>query len=201
MNSKIWQHETSMLYKHLSCLSFTDANGRPVNTDSGFALWKEWTYEIRDSKKICYLIGNGASASIASHMAADLAKNALIHTQVFSDLALITAMGNDIGYEWVYSEPLRSRGAPGDILVAISSSGESKNVLNAVEVAMSLGMCVVTLTAMSKSNSLRSSGSLNAYIPAEDYGHAETCHAAVLHYWMDMVSVTEKEFQTVQPIT
>ena len=69
-----------------------------------------------------YLVGNGASASMASHMAADLDKNARVHTEVFTDPALITAIANDLDYTQVFSEPLRRRMSPGDMLVAISSS-------------------------------------------------------------------------------
>lgn len=145
------------------------------------------------------MIGNGASASMASHISADLAKNALVHTQVFSDLSLITAMANDINYDSVYSEPLRSRGNPGDMLIAISSSGRSQNILNAVITANGLRMTVVTLSAMDADNQLRGKGDLNVYVPAMTYGHAETCHAATLHAWMDSVSLTAGELTSPLP--
>ena len=133
------------------------------------------------------MVGNGASASIASHFAADLAKNGGLHTEVFSDLSLITAISNDIGYEYVFSEPLKRRGRRGDMLIAISSSGKSPNILRAAKEAEMLQMKCVTLSAMSPGNPLRKIGTLNAYIPADCYGHAETCHAAILHYWMDLI--------------
>jgi len=75
------------------------------------------------------------------------------------------------------------------MLVAISSSGSSKNVLCAAETAQKRGLKIVTLSAMSPQNPLRSEGLLNAYVCAETYGHAETCHAAILHHWMDMVEI------------
>src|SRR5439155_15434224 len=108
-----------------------------------------------------YLIGNGASASMASHFAADLAKNAHLHTEVFSDLALITAISNDMGYEHVFAEPLSRRARRGDMLVAISSSGRSPNVLRAVETARRLGLFVVTLSAFAPDNHLRAQGHVN----------------------------------------
>lgn len=92
-----------------------------------------------------------------------------------------------MGYEWVFAEPLRRRAKKGDMLVAISSSGASKNILNATEVARKIGLKIITLSAMLPQNPLRSEGFLNAYVPAETYGYAETCHAAILHHWMDMV--------------
>lgn len=124
---------------------------------------------------------------MASHFSADLAKNARLHTQVFSDLSLITAISNDLGYEAVFSEPLRRRGQPGDLLVAISSSGRSANILRAVDTARGLGLCVVTLSAMSSDNPLRSKGDVNIYVAADSYGYAETCHAAILHHWLDLM--------------
>ncbi|RLC10378.1 MAG: hypothetical protein DRI57_20490 [Deltaproteobacteria bacterium] len=73
------------------------------------------------------------------------------------------------------------------MLVAISSSGNSPNVLAGCEMAMSLGGYVVTLSAMKSDNLLISQGNLNFYVPAETYGAAETCHAAILHFWMDQM--------------
>lgn len=191
MNKKSWSEEIYKIEQYLSKLSVRDSDGNEMDTDEGFALIKKWTFDIRSGKNVIYFVGNGASAAIASHMAADLAKNALVHTQVFSDLALLTALANDVGYDSVYSEPLRDRGHSGDMLVAISSSGQSENILNAARTARSMDMKVVTFSAMSEANPLRSLGSLNLYVPAEDYGHAETCHAAALHYWMDLASHEE----------
>jgi D-sedoheptulose 7-phosphate isomerase len=171
----------------LQGLSFRDARGRELDPARGFALWRRLALDVRASKGTIYLVGNGASASMASHFAADLAKNGKLHTQVFSDLSLITAISNDMGYEHVFAEPLRRRGQRGDMLVAISSSGQSPNVLAAVQIARRLKMNVVSLSAMKPGNTLRQSGNLNAYVAATTYGHAETCHAAILHHWMDIV--------------
>ena len=124
---------------------------------------------------------------MASHVAADLAKNGHVHTEVFSDLSLITAIANDMGYEEVFSEPLRRRMTSGDMLVAISSSGESGNVLRAVEESQMLKGVVVTLSAMNRENTLSTKGDLNFYVPAATYGLAETCHAAILHHWIDKI--------------
>ncbi len=182
-----WQEEVAALSRILSGMVFTRRDSSGLQIGAGFDLWRDWTLETRKEGRAVYLVGNGASASIASHMAADLAKNAGMHTQVFTDPSLLTAMGNDIGYESVYSEPLRMRGVKGDMLVAISSSGRSQNILNAVDTAESLGMRRVTLSAMSENNPLRGAGDLNIHVSAGAYGHAETCHAAILHFWMDMI--------------
>lgn len=184
-----WQHEVERLGALLAAVSFRDAAGRELPADEGFALWQRRGEELRRDRGSMYLVGNGASASMASHFSADLAKNAHLHTQVFSDLSLITAISNDMGYEHVFAEPLRRRGQAGDMLIAISSSGRSPNVLAAADVAREFGMQVVTLSAMSPDNPLRARGGLNVYVPAETYGRAETAHAAVLHRWMDLLEL------------
>lgn len=165
--------------------------GHALDTDQGFEHWREWTVQVRDRGKTVYLIGNGASASMASHFAADLAKNGHLHTQVFSDVCLMTAVSNDISFESVYSEPLSRRGRQGDLLVAISSSGRSPNILHCTRVAQKMGLTVITVTAFDEENPLRGLGDLNAYIPADTYSAAETAHAAVLHGWMDLVELPQ----------
>lgn len=188
---KTWQEDMDKLDRLLNALSFRDGSGREMSVEKGFAGWREMTVRLRKKARTVFLIGNGASASLASHYAADLAKNAHVHTEVFSDLSLITAITNDMGYEWVFAEPLRRRGKRGDMLVAISSSGRSPNILKAVETARKLRVDVVTLSAMRPNNPLRALGVLNAYVAANVYGLAETCHAAILHHWMDMVDIRQ----------
>jgi len=126
---------------------------------------------------------------MASHYAADLAKNADLHTQVFTDMSLMTAIANDIAFDMVFVVPLERRLRPGDMVVAISSSGNSPNVVKAAEFAVSRNATLVTLTAMQSTNTLRQLGTLNFWLPADTYGMAETGHAAILHYWMDQVSL------------
>ncbi|HNS20131.1 MAG TPA: SIS domain-containing protein [Sedimentisphaerales bacterium] len=161
----------------------------PVNCDQAFDLWCDSTEDVRQAERVIYLMGNGASASMASHFAADLAKNADLHTQVFTDVSLITAVANDLSYDMVFVAPLRRRLKAGDMVVAISSSGSSPNVVKAAEFAVSREATLVTLTAMQPTNALRQLGTLSFWLPADTYGMAETGHAAILHYWMDQVSL------------
>jgi len=182
-----WTDNIITIKTVLKSLSVYNNSGKFFEPDEAFLRLKDITCNIRDTGKTIYLIGNGASASMASHISADLAKNAQVHTQVFTDLSLITAISNDIGYEDVFAEPLRRRMRPGDMLVAISSSGQSVNVLKAVQEAAALGGVVVTLSAMKPDNALRLLGNLNFYVPAQTYGKAETCHAAILHFWIDQM--------------
>jgi len=185
-----WSTYTHEIETCLQSLETSAGNAKCLDTTAAFALWTDLTLQIRSHKKTIFMIGNGASASMASHVAADLAKNGHVHTEVFTDLALITAIANDISYEEVFSEPLRRRMAPGDLLVAISSSGRSKNILSAVRATQTMGGKVVTLSAMSADNPLRQLGDINFYLPAQSYGMAETCHAALLHFWIDKIVAT-----------
>ncbi len=182
-----WSSNCENLKTNLLSLSTWNNLGKEIEADLAFMQWKDFTLQIRGERRTIFFIGNGASASMASHISADLAKNAHIRTEVFSDLSLITAIANDLSYEEVFAEPPRRRMTEYDMLVAISSSGKSPNILRGVQEAKRLGGIVVTLSSMDSNNVLRTQGLLNFYIPAKRYGMAETCHAAILHYWMDFV--------------
>ncbi len=184
----VWSRNVICLTTFLEGMVVSDGGGRPLEHDQAFGFWTQATEAIRERAGTVYLVGNGASASMASHLSADLAKNGHLHTEVFSDLSLITAIANDLDYSEVFAVPLRRRMKPGDMLVAISSSGGSPNVLKAASAARELGGLVATLSAMRADNPLRQMGDLNFYVSAPTYGEAETCHAAILHHWMDLVS-------------
>ena len=182
-----WPTYILQLNDILSRFSVRDADHNELGPETGFSLWKDMAFKLRSSGNRVFLIGNGASASMASHFAADLAKSGGILTEVFTDLSLITATANDISYEQVFAEPLTLRMSEGDMLIAISSSGTSPNVVFGAQTASELGGTVVTLSAMGGGNPLRKLGNLNFYISAQTYGLAETGHAAILHYWMDLM--------------
>jgi len=190
-----WLSNINEIEKCLQLLAASRGDAGNIPVDDAFGIWIDMTVHIRERKRTIFLIGNGASASMASHVAADLAKNGHVHTEVFSDLSLITAIANDLSYDEVFAEPLRRRMKSGDMLVAISSSGQSVNVLKAVEEGKKLGGLMVTLSAMKSDNSLTSKGDLNFYVPAATYGLAETCHAAILHHWIDKI-VERNSLQT-----
>lgn len=169
----------------LAAISFRGLNSEEMPVECGFRAWGEAARRLRGVEGTLFLVGNGASSSMCSHFAADISKNAGIRTQIFTDAALLTAVGNDESFEEIYAVPLRGHGRPGDMLLAISSSGASPNIVAAIAVARKLGMSIVTLSAMSPANACRSLGDLNIYVPATTYGLAESAHAAILHYWAD----------------
>jgi phosphoheptose isomerase len=125
-------------------------------------------------------IGNGGSAAIASHLAIDLSKNASLPAICFSDASLMTCLANDFGFEQWLAQALRINARAGDCLVAISSSGRSKNILNAVAQARAMQLEVITLSGMSADNPLRALGDLNFWVDSNSYNIIETAH----QFWM-----------------
>lgn len=143
--------------------------------------------EAREQGKFIYFIGNGGSAGIAVHMAADFQKTGGFRTRTFYDPSLITCMANDYGYEYVFSKPLELYAQPGDVLVAISSSGNSINIINAAEIARKQNCRVVTLTGFSPDNKLHGMGDLNIHVPSFAYGVVESLHNLMLQQVMDEI--------------
>ena len=130
-------------------------------------------------------IGNGGSAGIASHMAIDYSKNGNIRSQAFNDPSALTCLGNDLGYENVFAKQIEFHARPGDLLVAISSSGNSQNILNGVAQARETGCKVVTLSGFAEDNRLRDLGDINFYVPSREYGFVEITHLALCHAVVD----------------
>lgn len=142
---------------------------------------------FRESKRILYFIGNGGSAGIAVHMTADFMKNGGMKTYSMFNPATITCLGNDFGYEYIFSKQLESVACEGDCLVAISSSGNSLNIINGVLAAREKGCNIVTCTGFSSDNQLRKMGDYNVYIPCMKYGVVETIHNMILQKIVDDV--------------
>ncbi len=132
-------------------------------------------------------IGNGGSAAISSHMATDYTKNIGIRAMAFNDPALLTCLGNDYGYPFIFEKSVGYYGSPGDLLFAISSSGRSENILRGVRSAATLGARVVTLSGFDPDNPLRSMGAINLWVPSHRYGPVEVIHHALCHSILDTV--------------
>lgn len=137
---------------------------------------------------IVYVIGNGGSAGIASHFSTDLIKCLQIPSQTFYDSNLMTCLSNDCGYENVFSYPLGKLLRPQDLLVAISSSGKSPNIVKAAEVTLAKKASLLTLSGFSNQNPLRKLGHLNFWVDRADYGLVETTHFFLLHTIIDLWS-------------
>lgn len=139
-----------------------------------------------------FFIGNGGSNAVCSHMMEDYAKIANFRTYGFSDPALITCFANDYGYENAMAEWLKIYLEKGDLLIAISSSGNSKNILNAADTALQQGGKLITLTGFKEGNALRAKGGVNFYLPIENYGVVECFHQVILHAMLDEYAQKKK---------
>jgi D-sedoheptulose 7-phosphate isomerase len=140
-----------------------------------------------DSNHKLMFIGNGASAAISSHMSTDFWKNGCMRAIAFNDSSLLTCLGNDYGYEYIFEKPVEMFADKGDILIAISSSGKSENILRGVHSAKSKGCNVVTLSGFGSDNPLSSLGDFNFYVPDKSYGPVEIIHQSICHCLLDAI--------------
>ena len=145
-----------------------------------------WMTSISNYRSNIYTIGNGASASIAQHWACDYTKGCKkggLRPRVISlaaNIPLMTAISNDISYDDVYSFQLDALGQEGDVLVAISSSGNSPNVVKAIETAKSLKMKTIALTGFDGGKA-RELADISLHVDINEYEAAEDVHQAIMH--------------------
>lgn len=127
-------------------------------------------------KKKVIIVGNGGSASIASHITIDFINAAKIRAVNFNDPSIITCFSNDYGYENWVSKALECYANFGDVLILISSSGQSENMLIAASKAKSMNVDVITLTGFSSDNHLRQLGDINLWVDNNSYNMIEMTH-------------------------
>tara|TARA_B100000315_G_scaffold180301_1_gene169093 strand:+ start:222 stop:818 length:597 start_codon:yes stop_codon:yes gene_type:complete len=132
-------------------------------------------------------IGNGASAAISSHMSTDFWKNGGMRAVAFNDSSLITCLGNDYGYQFIFEKSIEMFADKEDILIAISSSGQSENILRGARSAKQKGCKVITLSGFKEDNPLSSIGDFNFYVPAQSYGPVEIIHHSICHCILDTI--------------
>ncbi len=132
-----------------------------------------------------YIVGNGGSASIASHVSVDFAKVARIRSSTFNNSNLITCFSNDYGYEnWVV-EAIKAYINKNDILILISSSGTSKNIVNAAKYCKKNSIDFITFSGFKKNNQLHNLGNVNFHIDSNQYNFIEMSHHIILVYLVD----------------
>lgn len=158
----------------------------PIDFAGGIDRFLDLGRAAHEQDRKLILIGNGASATMAAHFALDFSKNAGIRALSLTDAAMLTAMVNDIGPEVMFAKQIEFFAQEGDVLVAISSSGSSLNILAAVTQARKSGCSIITFTGFDPANPLRLSGDLNFYVPAEEYGFVEVTHNALIHAILDL---------------
>ncbi len=169
----------------LLSMKVSDHNNTDLGIEEGLERLVQMTADLKEQNKTLFFVGNGASAMMSSHMATDFCKNGGIKSMAFNDASLMTALGNDISYEECFAFPLGRFGQQGDMLVTISSSGNSPNVVSALKKAKEIDITRVTISGMKPDNVSRQLGTLNFYVPGDTYGFAESAHQVLLHCWYD----------------
>src|SRR6266403_28821 len=147
--------------------------------------------QARDEQRQVFVIGNGGSAATASHMMNDLCKGTLGHKgdapwprlrviALTDNVSLMTAWANDTDYNHVFSEPLKNLAQRGDLLIALSASGNSPNILAAVEAAKQIGVKVIGLAGFG-GGKLAKMANVSFVVPSDGYGPVEDVHMILDH--------------------
>jgi D-sedoheptulose 7-phosphate isomerase len=137
--------------------------------------------KLKTDRQNLYIVGNGGSAGVAAHAVTDFFNVAKIRATTLHESSLLTCMANDFGYEYALARMLGQLLNPGDMVVAISSSGNSMNMRNAAMISREKGAFLVTLTGFASDNPLRSLGDINIWLDSCDYGFVEVGHQFILH--------------------
>ena len=171
----------------------------PVPRSTWLSLCLSTLHQARVNKRNVFLIGNGASCSMASHFATDLTKNGKMSAHSINEGALLTCFANDYSFESMYENIVRCKMADNDVLVAISSSGCSVNIVRAAQYVRDQhpNATVLTFTGFSKDNALIRTGHLNLWVPYGDYGIVESVHAYFLQLLVDAFTMCNQNFSTM----
>ncbi len=140
---------------------------------------------IENNNKI-YIVGNGGSSSIASHVSVDFAKVAKVPSSTFNNANLITCFANDFSYENWVTEAIKAYCNNKDLLILISSSGTSKNIVNAADHCKLNKINLITFSGFSKDNALSKLGNINFYINSNNYNYIEMSHQIILVSLVDI---------------
>ncbi len=154
---------------------------------------KEILLKIKENGKKVIIAGNGGSAAMASHVAVDFTKQGGIRTVNFNEADLITCFANDYGYENWVAKAIEFYGDKGDLVILISSSGSSKNMINTAKIAKTRGLTVVTFTGFHPNNSLKQEGVLNFWVDSKAYNIVENTHQIWLLLICDLI-IGEAEY-------
>jgi len=158
-----------------------------VDVSSDLVRLKEIFLAARRGGRKAILAGNGGSAAIASHCSVDFTKNAGVRCVNFNEADLITCFANDYGYERWLEKALDFYADDGDVVILISSSGQSANMCRAAECAGRRGLTVVTFTGFDETNPLRKLGVLNFWVDSRAYNVVEMTHQIWLLAVCDLI--------------
>jgi D-sedoheptulose 7-phosphate isomerase len=171
----------------ITSTEITDIKGIRRDTEKSIADLVASLKELRSRGNHMYIVGNGGSAGVAAHSVTDFLNVAKLKAATLHDSSLLTCMSNDYGYESAFARILSTMASAGDLLVAISSSGQSANIRNAATEMRRLGGNVITLSGFKRDNPLRTLGDVNLWLDSNDYGMVEIGHQFFLHNLADRI--------------
>lgn len=174
------------LHSFLQGVEITDTKGQNLDLREGLSQVISSIHRVKTTHRKVMIIGNGGSAAIASHLQNDFCKAVQVRAMVFTEVPLLTALSNDISYIAAYREQVNLWADREDLLIAISSSGNSPNIIEAINAARMRGCHpLVTMSGFSPDNKLRAAGDINIYVPSKEYGYVELAHSVLTHYISD----------------
>ncbi len=144
--------------------------------------------KVNNKNNKIFIFGNGASASIASHVSVDMTKILKFRSYNFNEANLITCFSNDYGYENWISNTINAYSNSGDLVILISSSGKSKNILNAGKLSNKKKLNLITFSGFSKDNPLKKLGKINIWVNSKIYNIIETTHQTILLSIIDYIA-------------
>ncbi len=165
----------------------TDLTGAQLDTEQAMAGMVALLEDLRERGGHLYLVGNGGSAGVASHSVTDFLNVGKLRAATLHEPSLLTCMSNDYGYEAAFARIVATVATSADVLIAISSSGQSANIRNAAAAMRKLGGTTVTLSGFRRDNPLRLMGDFNVWLDSADYGMVEIGHQFVLHNIADRI--------------
>ena len=185
-NIEVIKKQLNIINQSIQNAEITNNEGEVIDIESGINQSLDIINNVQKNKNQIFFIGNGGSAGISSHLAIDYLKNGGVNSRALNDSSSLTCLANDFGYEFIFSKQIDYYANEDDLVIAISSSGESKNILNGIDSASKKNCSIITLSGFKKDNSLRSKGMINFYINHHDYGVVEVAHLTFLHLILDI---------------
>jgi D-sedoheptulose 7-phosphate isomerase len=157
-----------------------DCVSTPSEGESNFDFAVELLHSIKAASGKVIVVGNGGSAAMASHVTVDLIKAAKFRAMNFNEASLVTCFANDYGYENWVDMALKAYADPKDLVMLISSSGKSPNIVNGARRAREMNLKIITFSGFSDENPLRTLGDFNFWANSNDYNVVEMTH----HIWL-----------------
>jgi D-sedoheptulose 7-phosphate isomerase len=190
LNVGLWLDQLHTALRAVQCR----VDGSSADYEAAASIVAERLAAVKQAGGTVWWAGNGGSASLCAHLSQDMLNKLGMRSMTLSDAGLLTCMANDYGYRNIYARPLAVLLRPGDLVIAVSSSGRSENILAVAETAHAAGARLITLSAFADDNPLwHTAADVAFFLPCALYGHAEVGHEALMHAIIESVWLREQK--------